>query len=83
MWIKRPESGIGYEKGLFSKEGLMNEGEFCLAPIGPCEKQGPCKFCGRKGMCCSQDTLFGNFSNGCDGFFGGDILHHCAIKPDL
>ena len=55
-------------------------------------KQGPCKWCGKRGMCCSEKGKFRwrgfekkcIYENGCDGTFGGktDYLwdFECSIK---
>merc|ERR1712228_281993 len=48
-----------------------------------CKKtQGPCSWCGTKGMCCTTKSGWTDTSNGCDGTFGGSKFHTCALKPD-
>ena len=39
--------------------------------------QGKCNWCGKDGLCCKM----GSFGNGCDGTFGGESGHICALKP--
>merc|ERR1711997_605522 len=48
-----------------------------------CKKtQGPCSWCGTKGMCCTTWAGWTDTSNGCDGTFGGSKFHTCALKTD-
>merc|ERR1711997_1153351 len=47
-----------------------------------CKKtQGPCSWCGTKGMCCTTKSGWTDTRNGCDGTFGGSKFHTCALKP--
>ena len=57
---------------------LEHENEDCWSPCN--EKQGPCSWCGSKGMCCTMRSGWKQ-SNGCDGTFGGSTPHVCALKP--
>ena len=60
---------------------LKNTGKNCWYK---CKDQGPCKWCGSEGFCCSQGWLWRGKSkqyNGCDGTFGGMKRHECALKP--
>ena len=49
------------------------------------EKQGPCKWCRKEGMCCTQkNDLFIHWKgheNGCDGTLGGLTRFECVLKP--
>ena len=57
----------------------MNTGLDCW---GHCsEQQGPCSWCGCEGMCCTKKPGWTDTSNGCDGTFGGETEHECALKP--
>ena len=80
MWLKRSESEASYEQILSIKEPeLANDGEECWEN---CKyKQGPCKWCGREGMCCSQASWYKPFKNGCDGTFGSETRFECVLKP--
>ena len=60
--------------------GLTNTGVDCLGRCGM--KQGPCEWCGPKGMCCTRKVGWTDTSNGCDGTFGGLTTHEC-IDPSL
>ena len=42
-------------------------------------KQGPCLFCGAKGMCCTRKAGWTDFSNGCENTFGGKYNHACGL----
>ena len=42
-------------------------------------KQGPCKWCGSGGMCCSQNQQRNDTSMGCDGSFVGQTLPTCVL----
>jgi len=55
---------------------LTNTGKDCWYKCG--SKQGPCEWCGTKGMCCKNG--FKDKSNGCDGTFGGLTRHECDLK---
>ena len=58
---------------------LNNMGKDCW---GKCyQSQGPCSWCGPEGYCCTRKTGWKDFSSGCDGSFGGDKRHECALKP--
>ena len=89
MWLARSQSKIGYEESVSRKEPIFaNAGKDCFQKCA--KKQGPCKWCGKEGMCCSH-SIFANkirwgrkkigFKNGCDGTFGGKTRHECAVKP--
>merc|ERR1712179_72566 len=58
---------------------LMNTGKDCWSYCNG--QQGPCSWCGSEGMCCTQKSGY-PASNGCDGSFGGQTMHECALKPD-
>ena len=58
---------------------IANTGKDCWNPCG--YKQGPCKWCGYEGWCCTKKSGFTDTSNGCDGTFGGLSMHECALKP--
>ena len=80
MWLKRSESEVGYEQILSPKEPqFANDGEYCWVNCN--YKQGPCKWCGKEGMCCTQETVRRGFKNGCDGTFGGLTRFECVLKP--
>merc|ERR1712223_387146 len=55
---------------------LKNVGEDCWS--GCKGIQGQCSWCGTKGYCCKK----GERGNGCDGYFGGNGHHICALKPE-
>merc|ERR1712241_1301508 len=55
---------------------LKNDGDDCWS--GCKGIQGQCSWCGTKGYCCKKDER----GNGCDGYFGGNGRHICALKPD-
>merc|ERR1712141_237250 len=58
---------------------LMNTDKDCW---NHCNKtQGPCSWCGTKGMCCTTKSGWTDTSNGCDGTFGGSNFHACALMP--
>ena len=57
---------------------LMNTGKDCWSYCNG--QQGPCSWCGSEGMCCTQKSGY-PASNGCDGSFGGQTMHECALKP--
>ena len=86
MWLKRSESDLGYDMrvSLIQDPPLAHAGKDCYFKCS--YKQGPCKWCGKEGMCCSQrrknkDDQEGGFKNGCDGTFGGKTKHECVLKP--
>ena len=55
---------------------INHEGIQCW---GKCNrKQGPCSWCGTKGMCCRKNWK----GNGCDGSIGGRRRHECTKKPE-
>ena len=56
----------------------MNTGKDCWSYCNG--QQGPCSWCGSEGMCCTQKSGY-PASNGCDGSFGGQTMHECALKP--
>ena len=57
---------------------LQNAGKDCW---GHCSsRQGPCPWCGTKGMCCTKKPDWTDKSNGCDGTFGGATNHECVLK---
>ena len=88
MWLKRSESDLDYDMrvSLIQDPPFANAGKHCYWKCGG--KQGPCWWCGKEGMCCSQSskTEFGwryyevGFENGCDGTFGGKTKHECVLK---
>ena len=46
----------------------------------PCNTtQGKCTWCGTEGWCCQ----IGIIGNGCDGSFGGNNGHECALKQGM
>ena len=53
---------------------LENENKDCWRNCN--FQQGPCNWCGLNGMCCKQGVI----GNGCDGTFGGENAHACAMK---
>ena len=81
MWLARPQSKKGYEMSVSQIEPILaNAGKDCYSRYdGPCFKQGRCKWCGKEGMCCFQNSK--DESNGCDGTFGGKTQHECVLKP--
>ena len=57
---------------------IENEGQDCWED---CNKiQGKCSWCGSMGYCCTKAKDYEK-SNGCDGTFGGDEIHVCALPP--
>ena len=56
---------------------LENAGQNCLNNCNG--QQGACDWCGSKGFCCKKG--FTDTSNGCDGTFGGQGVHECALQP--
>ena len=94
MWLKRSESEVGYKQILSLKEPeLANDGEDCWENC--IYKQGPCGWCGKEGMCCSQKSdwevdddyysyelgsYWKGHENGCDGTFGGLTRFECVLK---
>ena len=38
--------------------------------------EGKCTWCGTEGWCCQ----IGSIGNGCDGSYGGNNIHQCALK---
>ena len=65
---------------------VRNLGRECLANCA--NREGPCMWCGRKGMCCKTVNDFINHSHeywhfqitGCDGTVGGQTPTCVAIK---
>ena len=57
---------------------IENAGMDCLSRCN--QTQGPCKWCGSMGFCCTKYKRYPH-SNGCDGTFGEDYFHACALKP--
>ena len=53
-----------------------NTGKDCWYECG--EKQGPCEWCGSMNLCCTQKIDWTDYSNGCDGTFGGRTTHQCT-----
>jgi len=53
-----------------------NDGYDCYPECG--SKQGPCAWCGSKGMCCK----IGWIGNGCNGNIGGLSHHECSMYDD-
>ena len=47
---------------------ILNKGLDCYRH---CQDQGPCEWCGKKGMCCTRYAGWKDIRNGCDGTFGG------------
>ena len=60
-------------------QALENSGKDCLNKCH--SKQGPCTWCGSRGMCCTKKTDWTDKSNGCDGTIGGKAMHECVLKP--
>ena len=58
---------------------LQNTGEDCWHHCD--SKQGPCSWCGTRGMCCKNG--WHDISNGCDGTFGGISMHECVLKEGI
>ena len=56
---------------------LEHAGEDCWNSCN--SQQGACDWCGSKGFCCMKG--WDDFSNGCDGTFGGQENHVCVLKP--
>jgi len=88
-WISHCHSGE-YKQFMFdhcrktcglcaSDSEIQNLGKDCWSQCN--KKQGPCSWCGAKGMCCTMKSGWTDKSNGCDGYFGGATGHQCAIKP--
>ena len=86
MWLTRSKSKLSYEKSVSQKEPILaNAGKKCYHGYrGPCFKQGPCKWCGKEGMCCSQNADR-DVDKYCDGTVGGkasDMKNsECTLKP--
>ena len=59
--------------------GLGNIGKDCWENCN--RQQGPCDWCGSMGFCCTKKNGWTDTSNGCDGSFGGEKGHECALKP--
>ena len=59
---------------ILDAELLENQGEMCFNHCD--QKNGPCKWCGKDGMCCRQ----GFIGNGCDGKIGGKSYHVCINR---
>ena len=58
---------------------IENAGMDCLSSCN--SRQGACKWCGSMGFCCTKKNGWNDTSNGCDGSFGGETKHECALKP--
>ena len=43
--------------------------------------KGLCNWCGTGGFCCRKELKLAFIGNGCDGNFGGNNYHACAIPP--
>ena len=43
-------------------------------------QQGPCSYCGSKGMCCTRKPGYTDTTNGCDGTIGGLTRHECSLR---
>ena len=56
---------------------LQNEGVDCWLKCGG---QGLCSWCGTRGMCCTKKPGWLDYSNGCDGTFGGPTQHECVLQ---
>ena len=63
----------------FLEPKLKNAGLDCWNHCS--DQQGPCSWCGSKGVCCTQKSDWSDTSNGCDGTFGGLTHHECILKP--
>jgi len=59
---------------------LENTGKDCWRKCN--RQQGPCDWCGSKGFCCTKKDNWTDTSFGCDGSFGGETRHECALKLD-
>jgi len=59
---------------------LENTGKDCWRNCN--RQQGPCDWCGSKGFCCTKKDNWTDTSFGCDGSFGGETRHECALKLD-
>ena len=89
IWLKRSDSELGYKMGIAQKQPvIINSREDCYEKCF--FEQGPCKWCGKEGLCCSQNAYYNvsnmqqmyvGFDNGCDGTFGGEKKHDCVKKP--
>ena len=79
MWLKKSQTKIGYERSVSIKQPILaNIGKDCYLK---CHKeQGPCKWCGKEGFCCTQRAYYA-IKNGCDGTFGGKRGYECVLKP--
>jgi len=64
----------------FRKAVLENNNRGCWTECNG--KQGPCLFCGAKGMCCTRKAGWTDFSNGCENTFGGKYNHACGLPDD-
>ena len=58
---------------------LLNRGKDCWSHCS--YTQGPCLWCGLKGMCCTTNQEWTNASDGCYGTFEGSTDHACVLKP--
>ena len=58
---------------------LENAGKDCWRKCN--KRQGACEWCGSIGFCCTKKKEWNDYSNGCDGTFGGETMHQCALKP--
>ena len=68
-------------KKYFFIVGVSNEGEECYEKCR--NNQGPCEWCGSKGVCCTQKIGWNDTSKGCDGEIGGTTVHECVEKPGI
>ena len=57
---------------------LQNVGMDCWYHCN--SQQGPCSWCGSKGMCCTRKPGYTYMSNGCDGTIGGLTRHECSMR---
>ena len=62
-----------------NQAGLENKGKDCWKNCN--RQQGPCDWCGSMGFCCTKKNGWTDTSNGCDGSFGGETRHECALNP--
>ena len=58
---------------------IENAGMDCWSNCN--SRQGACEWCGAMGFCCTKKNGWNDTSNGCDGSFGGETKHECALKP--
>jgi len=87
LWV-----GTTYTAKCFCQEGhFTQDGETCISCPAELKnagaecwnhcngQQGACDWCGFKGKCCRKG--WDDTSNGCDGTFGGQGNHECALAP--